>query len=333
MTGASRPIVTSPCACLKSGFRTGASLEIWAAYFPKAEKIVGCDINPACANLTYDDPRIAVVVGDANSDDAQERILSHSSSFDLVIDDGSHTSGDIVRSFSRYFPKVTSGGTYIAEDLHCSYWESHEGGLYHPHSSIAFFKSLVDVLNREHWGVDLSASQFLAGFQHTASASLSEEMLGQIHSIEFFNSGCSVGKSTNVNDGLGPRFIAGNTEDVMPGHLRLNGERLASPDQSANAWAVMSASPAEQYRDLRQSLADKEAALSQIERELASLRGERKNLRSALAETDAAVANLTVALRERDHEIAAIRQTLLWKLAHPMGTLRAWRATRSESNR
>jgi hypothetical protein len=43
-------------------------------------------------------------------------------------------------------------GIYIVEDLCCSYWQDFEGGLNDEASSMAFFKSLVDVINHEHWG-------------------------------------------------------------------------------------------------------------------------------------------------------------------------------------
>src|SRR5690554_3569513 len=89
---------------LEIGVQNGGSLEIWARYFADAAKLVGCDIEPACAGLRFEDPRIAVVVGDANSDAAFARITQISDGFDIVIDDGSHHSGDIVRSFARYFP-------------------------------------------------------------------------------------------------------------------------------------------------------------------------------------------------------------------------------------
>ena len=42
-----------------------------------ARKLVGCDVNPDCARLSYKDPGIAVVIGDAYSDAAQEAIFQH----------------------------------------------------------------------------------------------------------------------------------------------------------------------------------------------------------------------------------------------------------------
>src|SRR4051794_24354474 len=67
-----------PVRLLEIGIQNGGSLDIWAQFFPNAEAIVGCDINPDCARLTYDDPRISVIVGDANAPETQHRILQRS---------------------------------------------------------------------------------------------------------------------------------------------------------------------------------------------------------------------------------------------------------------
>ena len=153
-----------PVRLLEIGVLNGGSLEIWAKYFSAARLILGCDNNPACASLRFDDPRVKLVIADACSNKGARQIAAHADELDIVVDDGSHNSPDIVRSFFRYFPKLANGGIYVVEDLHCSYWQDFEGGLYGPHSSMAFFKALADVLNRQHWGVADSASGFLAAF-------------------------------------------------------------------------------------------------------------------------------------------------------------------------
>ena len=130
----------APVRLLEIGIQNGGSLDIWSKYFPHANKLVGCDINPDCSSLSYEDARIAVVIGDATAAETREAILGHSPSYDIVIDDGSHRSSDIINTFAQYFRHLEDGGIYIAEDLHCSYWQEFEGGLFDPFSSIAFFK-------------------------------------------------------------------------------------------------------------------------------------------------------------------------------------------------
>ena len=106
-----------PLRLLEIGIQNGGSLEIWGRYFPAATVLVGCDIDPLCERLTYDDPRISVVVGDASSDETDRRIEAISPQWDIVIEDGSHQSRHIVDAFARYFPRVVEGGLFIAEDL------------------------------------------------------------------------------------------------------------------------------------------------------------------------------------------------------------------------
>ena len=61
---------------LEFGLQNGGSLDIWDAFFPNAEKLVGCDVNPNCAQLEYDSARIAVVVADSNTQEAQPRLAA-----------------------------------------------------------------------------------------------------------------------------------------------------------------------------------------------------------------------------------------------------------------
>jgi len=75
------PFRERPVRLLEIGIQNGGSLEHWGKYFRHAEKIVGCDLNPDCGRLQYDDPRIALVVADANTDEAQQQILKHSARF------------------------------------------------------------------------------------------------------------------------------------------------------------------------------------------------------------------------------------------------------------
>lgn len=225
-----------PVRMLEIGIQNGGSLEVWSKYFPNAQRLIGCDINPDCAKLTYDDPRISVIVGDANAPAITAKVFEKSNKFDIVIDDGSHTSSDIVRSFGLYFPHIVDGGMFVAEDLHCSYWQGFQGGLFHPYSSIAFFKKLADIISHEHWGVRKHRKDILASFAEQYDFDIDEEQLAHIHSVEFINSICVVRKELPAANVLGSRFIAGRDESVVGGHIGMD---LAPhvADESNNAWA------------------------------------------------------------------------------------------------
>jgi GT2 family glycosyltransferase len=228
---------------MEIGVQNGGSLEIWGKYFTRAEKLVGCDIDPACARLRFDDPRITVVTADANTDEGEQAILSRSRRFNLIIDDGSHLSKEVVRAFARYFPHLEDGGLFVAEDMHCSYWKEFSGGLSHPCSAIAFFKRLADVVNYEHWGIGASRAEVLGGFNKTYGASFDEQALAKIHSVEFVNSMCVVRKRVPDKNSIGFRRVAGLSAEVAA-DLPPDGSPCKAPDQRGNRWAELRASTA-----------------------------------------------------------------------------------------
>ena len=253
---------------LEIGVQNGGSLEIWSKYFPHAKKFVGCDINPDCSKLTYADPRIAIIVGDATTPETQAKVLAQSPAFDLIIEDGAHTSSDIVKAFARYFPALKPGGLFVAEDLHCSYWQEYEGGIFHPYSSITFFKYLADIVNHEHWGGVKSRVELIAGFNRSLNINFDESLLSNISSVEFINSICVVRKRDVVANCLGARVIAGAQELVVAGHLSMAGKKLESPIQSTNEWSNLAKPPAESYQDLIEKINQTQALLAQARNEV-----------------------------------------------------------------
>lgn len=268
---------------LEIGIQNGGSLEIWSKYFPDAQTLIGCDINPDCARLSYEDPRIQVIVGDANAPDTRSRVLDRCSEFDIVIDDGSHLSRDIIKSFVLYFSRVKEGGVFIAEDLHCSYWGEFDGGLFDPYSSITFFKRLADIINYEHWGVSKARSDILRGIFSRYGCEIDEAVLAQVHSVEFINSMCVVRKAPASENGLGSRVVTGTKELVVQGNLELHGHTYQLDpifNQSRNPWSAISNPPdevpegtLEELVQARDKVAELGQQLQQAQLELDFLRG------------------------------------------------------------
>ena len=177
-----------PITLLEIGVQNGGSLEIWSKFFSNAERLIGCDIDEKCASLKYDDKRISIIIGDINEAATQAKVSNISSEFDLVIDDGSHHSKEIVRTFLEFFPKVKDNGIYIIEDLHCSYWGHYGGGLFYPYSSMTFLKSLADIINHQHWGNGCLRAVVIERFYAEYGIKIAEDDLSKIHSIQFINS-------------------------------------------------------------------------------------------------------------------------------------------------
>jgi len=224
---------------LEIGIQNGGSLEIWDKFFPNANTIIGCDVNPVCAKLTFESSKIEVVVGDANSQDVRNRIASLAPTLDVIIDDGSHQSGDIISSFFCYFKNLSDGGIYIVEDLHCSYWEDFDGGIFQPYSSISFFKKLADTVNHEHWGIKRSRQDFISGFNKEKYVELDDATLAHIHSITFVNSICIIKKALPSENALGERVVAGTVALVDERPLSQRGHTVNCSDQSLNPWSCI----------------------------------------------------------------------------------------------
>ena len=215
-----------PINLFENGIQNGGSLEIWAKYFTNAKNIIGCDIDEKCRELSFTDPRIALFVGDANSDEIQKQVLDSAPKYDIIIDDGSHRSSDVIRSFCRYYPHIEYDGIYVIEDLHTSYWEEFEGSLFNPGSSMSFLKHLADVVNHEHWRNNQSRAEFLSEFSKTLEISFSEADLLSIHSIDFVNSLCILKKCRPDENVLGRRIVVGSEELVTNVLAKLDGTHI-----------------------------------------------------------------------------------------------------------
>ena len=287
------PFRDQPVRLLELGIQNGGSLELWDQFFPNAEKLVGCDVNPSCAGLKYDSTRIAVVVADSNTQEAEQAIRSHCSRFDIIIDDGSHRPGDIIRFFCQFFQYLDEGGLYLVEDLHCSYWKEFAGGLFHPHSSINFLKRLADVVNHEHWAVKRTRLELLDAFARRYGVTFSEELLGSIHSIKFLNSLCIIEKQEPLKNTLGPRVVAGTSETVTPGCREHDGEIGSAPDQDYNEWSVRDFPTDEELMraeaaDLGRIIAARDQHIAELNTVRAREEAARADAEARLAEVDAA---------------------------------------------
>jgi hypothetical protein len=316
-----------PIRLLEIGVQNGGSLEIWRQYFPHAGLIVGCDINPSCAYLKFDDDKIHVVLGDANSDDTERGICKISDNFDIIIDDGSHKSSDIVGTFARYFNHINNGGLYIVEDIHCSYWQEYGGGLYDPFSSLAFFKRLVDVVNHEHWGVARNREDALSAFADKYRISLSETSIASIHSLEFLNSLCIIKKQPSEQNVLGPRRVAGREAAVV--EVASDGTTAKAFDQSNNPWSLQSTTMEEEIvanREAALRLIDEQARAGLLEAELEKVKLHAQEVQNStnrqLAAQSQQITALGDEIRRARSEFEEIRNSRSWRITAPLRLLR-----------
>lgn len=132
---------------LEIGVQNGGSLEIWKRYLPPGSLVVGIDKDERCCRLTFPDG-ISFVHADATLPEVAE--ILKDTEFDIVIDDGSHVSAQVMVSFQFLFDRVRLGGKYLIEDMAMSYDPAYGGGFRRPGTSVEWAKGFVDGLNFHH---------------------------------------------------------------------------------------------------------------------------------------------------------------------------------------
>ncbi len=230
------PIFLDDSDILEIGIQNGGSLEIWAKAFPNAKQLIGLDVHPKCKDLKFSDPRIKVLVENASEEKTGALLRQTSSGLGVIIDDGSHISHDIIRSFLLFFPQLKSGGIYVIEDLHASYWSDWQGGISHPESAMQFLKILADIVNFDHWGISGNRTD-LYDLIPATSGLLEESTFAEIESVTFLDSVCVIRKKDKKHQGLGIRVASGSEALVFEGVKDSAGTISTPPNQLLNQFA------------------------------------------------------------------------------------------------
>lgn len=115
------PLRNQPIKFLEIGAAGGESIKMWLDYFPNAF-IYGIDIvshtNPWNTPGADTHPRYKFLQGDQSDPTMWECLKANwGSDWDIVIDDGSHFSKDVIMAFNCLWPSVRPGGLYCVEDL------------------------------------------------------------------------------------------------------------------------------------------------------------------------------------------------------------------------
>jgi hypothetical protein len=118
---------------LEIGVFKGGSLRMWKSYFGADATVVGVDIDSGCQQHERAAEKIHVRIGDQASASFLASLHAEFGPFDVVIDDGGHTTTQQIESFLHlYFSAMTEEGIYLVEDLHTNYWPdfmNHPRGL------------------------------------------------------------------------------------------------------------------------------------------------------------------------------------------------------------
>lgn len=132
---------------LEIGVFKGGSLDVWRKYLGPEAVIFGIDIEPKCAE--YDGISGSVRIGSQTDTEFVNSVVDEMGGVDLVLDDGSHESRDILATLKTVFPRLSDGGVYMIEDLHCAYLPRFGGGHRWPGSFMTELKTMIDDMH--HW--------------------------------------------------------------------------------------------------------------------------------------------------------------------------------------
>ena len=277
-----------PVRLLEVGVQNGGSLEIWSKYFPVGSTIIGIDIDPACAGTSLNE-NITILIADASDPTSVSSALGEQL-FDVIIDDGSHRSSDIIATFRCCFPRLEQGGIYIIEGLRASYWPSMGGGFRHAGTAIEWLKNLVDALNGDHFDDNAVTVQELDGLQ---------ALNAEICRVALYDSLAVIEKRLMSKSRPYRRFLTGEQANIWQPFKVIASQ---SKDAAGNFLLSDSASRAMNVALLDQlstERADKRALIDQLSGEkqalidqLSAEREDNRTLRASLNSKEARLAKL-----------------------------------------
>lgn len=97
---------------------------------------------------------------------------------------------------------MNSGGTYVVEDLHCSYLPRWGGGIDRGDTSMEFLKLLADFVNQPYWQREREPLALLAPF-FPGGARPDLTSFRDIVSVTFYDSMCVVEKRGRKGPSMG----------------------------------------------------------------------------------------------------------------------------------
>ena len=108
-----------PIQILEIGVLNGGSIKAFREAFPLAKCLVGVDINAGFKVHEDVSNHIFIEIGNATEIHCIQTITKKYGTFDIIIDDGSHTNKDVITAFELLFPLLNDNGVYIVEDTIC----------------------------------------------------------------------------------------------------------------------------------------------------------------------------------------------------------------------
>lgn len=130
---------------LEIGVGQGGSQQMWREYFGPDADLICLDLEDLSSRV---DPKYSTFYqGDETDEKLLQEIVDKHGPLDIVLDDGSHLSSHMIKTFEFLYPQLAPDGIYMVEDVHAAYSPDHEGGFREPGSFVEYTKDLIDHLH------------------------------------------------------------------------------------------------------------------------------------------------------------------------------------------
>ncbi len=287
-------------ALLEIGIQNGGSLEIWKRYLPEGSRVTGVDIDERCSKIPLHSD-IEVIICDASDRTRLDAALG-ARMFDVIIDDGSHVSEQIIATFKALFPRLRPGGKFIIEDLHACYFPSFKGGYREPSSAIEWLKNFVDWLNLDHFDAEACAKDL------TEIRSFPSE----IARVAFYDSVAVIEKLPITKHAPYRRILTGHEASVAhPAKWLSRSAALGSLIASEEGARALESGLRDELAEMRTKASEAAAAakerLAAREKEIASLAA---RLQHDAERHSAETARLETSIAERFSELTALNRLM-----------------------
>jgi SAM-dependent methyltransferase len=143
--------VGTTCTYLEIGVQRGGSLALMKEYLGPGAKIVGIDVDPACAPLRH--AGFDIHIGDQANQAFMASVAKQTGPYDIILDDGGHTADQQISSFFSLFGHLNNGGIYVVEDLHAHFWHAAFQESRYGINFYDFAKGLADKLSLWHMDI------------------------------------------------------------------------------------------------------------------------------------------------------------------------------------
>jgi hypothetical protein len=189
------PLRERPIRMLEIGVFRGGSLRMWKDWFHPDSTIVGIDIDPACSQYAEPNLDIFVRIGDQTDGAFLKGVADEFGPFDLILDDGGHTTTQMISSFNHLFRgALAADGTYLVEDTHTNYWPGYVDSRM---TFVDFCKGLVDLIHAPYFsGHSIDAFEFTGKSEdHRLELPYIQAWL---HGVRFYDSIVVLEKKTRI---------------------------------------------------------------------------------------------------------------------------------------